>query len=241
MLTKESLIELIAQPGITRQETILLILAFNKEQPKPVSKIREIGNECGLRTIDKWNVSTILSRSNGMCTKIIEGWIITSIGKKAISSLIPKQAPNIQSVSTSLNELLDEVEDHDTKEFLKEAAFCFDSKCYRAAIVLSWVGAISILHEYILRHKLEEFNKEASRRNPKWQRAKNRDDLSRMKEKEFLDTISAISIIGKNVKQELEQCLTLRNGCGHPNSLKVGQNRVAAHIETLILNIYSRF
>jgi hypothetical protein len=30
-----------------------------------------------------------------------------------------------------------------------------------------------------------------------------------------------------------EDCLKLRNGCGHPNSLKIGANKVAAHLETL--------
>ena len=45
-------------------------------------------------------------------------------------------------------------------------------------------------------------------------------------------------MIGKNVKDELESCLKLRNACGHPNSLKIGEHRVASHIESLILNVY---
>jgi len=43
------------------------------------------------------------------------------------------------------------------------------------------------------------------------------------------------------VRQELEGCLKLRNGCGHPNSLKLGENKVAAHLETLILNVFAKF
>ncbi|MFC4353512.1 hypothetical protein ACFO0S_00355 [Chryseomicrobium palamuruense] len=234
-------IELITQPEITRRETILLLLAYNKDKPKSISEIKEIGKENGLRMIEKWNVANILSRSEGLCTKLKAGWIITSMGLEIVYGLIPNRPQSIQGISSVLSDLLEKIEDSNTKEFLKEAAFCFDSGCYRAASVLSWVGAISILYEYIVNHKLDDFNKEATRRNPKWQRAKNSDDLSRMKEKEFLDTISAISVIGKNVKQELEQCLTLRNGCSHPNSLKLGENRVASHIETLILNVYLRF
>jgi hypothetical protein len=41
------------------------------------------------------------------------------------------------------------------------------------------------------------------------------------------------------VKQELDTALQLRNGCGHPNSLKIGANKVAAHLETLALNVYA--
>jgi hypothetical protein len=62
-----------------------------------------------------------------------------------------------------------------------------------------------------------------------------------MQESDFLDILDKISVIGKSVKLELGVCLTLRNGCGHPNSLKIADHRVAAHIESLILNIFSRF
>jgi len=47
--------------------------------------------------------------------------------------------------------------------------------------------------------------------------------------------------MGKNVKTELEGCLKLRNGCGHPNSLVVGENKVSAHIETLMQNVFAKF
>jgi hypothetical protein len=29
--------------------------------------------------------------------------------------------------------------------------------------------------------------------------------------------------------------------CGHPNSLKIGEHAVAAHVEVLILNVFSKF
>jgi hypothetical protein len=67
------------------------------------------------------------------------------------------------------------------------------------------------------------------------------DDLSRMKEKDFLDILDHLSIVGKNVKQELEGCLTFRNACGHPNSLVIAETRVAGHIEMLVLNVFVPF
>jgi hypothetical protein len=100
------------------------------------------------------------------------------------------------------------------------------------------VGAVAVLQDHVIANHLAAFNAEAARRDPKWKAAKNRDDLSRMKEYDFLQVLEAISVIGKNVKQELEGCLKLRNGCGHPNSMKIGEHRVAGHIETLILNVY---
>ena len=40
---------------------------------------------------------------------------------------------------------------------------------------------------------------------------------------------------------ELRNCLDRRNGCGHPNSLKIGPNTVAHHIEILLLNVFKAF
>jgi hypothetical protein len=62
-----------------------------------------------------------------------------------------------------------------------------------------------------------------------------------MKEFEFLQVLVGISVLGKNVKEELEVCLKLRNGCGHPNSLVVGEHKTSAHLETLIQNVYTCF
>ena len=47
--------------------------------------------------------------------------------------------------------------------------------------------------------------------------------------------------IGKNVKLQLINSLDFRNGCGHPNSLKIGPNMVASHIELLVKNVYLPF
>jgi hypothetical protein len=103
------------------------------------------------------------------------------------------------------------------------------------------VGALAVLYDYVIASHLAEFNAEARRRDAKWPDAKTLDDLARMKEHDLLQVLEATSLIGKSVKAELEGCLKLRNGCGHPNSLQLADNRVAAHIETLVLNVFSVF
>jgi hypothetical protein len=128
-----------------------------------------------------------------------------------------------------------------TKDFVTEAIDCVERGLSRAAVVLSWVGALSVLYDHVITKHLSAFNSEAQRRDAKWKPAKTADDLARMKESDFLNVLEHLSIIGKSVKQELEGCLKLRNGCGHPNSLKVGENTVAAHVEQLVLNVFSQF
>jgi hypothetical protein len=110
--------------------------------------------------------------------------------------------------------------------------------CCRGAVV---VGAVSLLYAHVVANELAAFNTEAKKRNAKWKTAKTRDDLTLMGEHDFLQILQAISVIGKNVKQELEHRLNLRNGCGHPNSLVVAESMVSAHLEALTLNVFAKF
>jgi len=107
---------------------------------------------------------------------------------------------------------------------------------------MSWLAAVHVLkNEVLKKQNLKAFNDEAARVDTRWKPAKTSDDLGAMKEYDFLDRLVAISLIGKNVKEELHKCLKLRNGCGHPSSLKIGPNAVAHHIEILLLNVFQRF
>lgn len=115
-------------------------------------------------------------------------------------------------------------------------------------MVLSWVGAISLLYDHIITHHLAAFNAEASVRIVDkhgvsgWKLAKSKDDLALMKESTFLDILADLSILGKNVKEYLKNtCLGLRNSSGHPNSFVLGKAQVEAHLEHLALNIYQKF
>jgi hypothetical protein len=103
------------------------------------------------------------------------------------------------------------------------------------------VRRFSNLHAAVVDKHLAVFNAEASRRYAKWQAAKTSDDLTRIKERELLDILEAIGVLGRDVKKQLIACLDLRNSCGHPNALNVGDNMAAAHLEGLILNVYSSF
>ncbi|MCL4295383.1 MAG: hypothetical protein KJ077_06630 [Anaerolineae bacterium] len=144
-----------------------------------------------------------------------------------------------KDVILELKKHLTDIGDENSIEFIQEAIACFENKLFRAAVVLSWVGTVSVLQNHIINKRLTDFNIEAKRRNPKWRDAQSVDDLGQMKESELLDVLEYLSVIGNNVKLELKKCLQLRNSCGHPNSLSVGPNQVAAHLETLILNIFS--
>lgn len=247
MLSESSLIESLHKQRLSRQDALLLILCVNKEEAKDVTKIKQIGRNAGLTEIQKWNVSDILGRSKGLAVRLPRGWAITSTGKEHIQKLgvLPeKKSQKTIHFADSLRKAIKRISNQDTVAFLEEAITTFETGSYRSAVVLSWVGAMSLLQDQVMINHLSNFNVEAQRRDAKWKIAKTKDDLSRMKESDFLDIIGSppISLVGKTVKEELKNnCLELRNGCGHPNSLRIGEHRVAAHLEVLILNVFAKF
>lgn len=229
--------DLVHSGDLTRAEKLLLCLASLGDGVHAVGAIRATARSLGLPDA---NVPRDMQKLKGLAFQRKEGWALTTPGKRRAGELIGATDAHVATQSIALRDLLPKLKT-DVQTFLAEAVACFEGRHFRAAVVLSWVGAVSILYAYVVRHRLADFNAEASRRDAKWRAAKVEDDLSRMKEHDFLQVLEALSIIGRNVKGELEGCLKLRNGCGHPNSLKLAESRCAAHIEILILNVFNVF
>lgn len=241
MLTKEQIVDFIHTNEIGRKEILFVILLMSKDNPQNLDSIRNQGRLLGIPEIINWNVTDYFKKSRTFVTKLPTGYILTSKGKKYIEGLLPKSKTSMKNVAYTLQSYLAKIQDIDTKNFLEEAINCLEYDLYRASVVLSWVGAISLLYDYVVKNKLVEFNAEALRRDVKWKNAKTKDDLTKIKESDFLDMMATLSILGKNVKEQLKKSLDLRNACGHPNSLKIGKHTVEAHLETLILNVFQKF
>lgn len=241
MIAEDSLKNILHKPDFSRADKLLIVLASNDFCPKKVREIMSLAKGAGINGIRKWNISDILNKTKGKAINTSPGWELTTDGKKYVSSLGISDIGPLPGLQAKLRGALQGINDADTANFVEEAISCLEGKRYRAAVVLSWVGAISLLYNHVLQNHLPNFNKAASNLHNKWKDAKNADDLSRMKEHEFLGVLASISVIGKNLKDELEQCLKLRNACGHPNSLKFGENKVAAHLEVLLMNVFSKY
>lgn len=231
---------LLSNNELSRKDKVLLILLSSENEIR-VKDITEIAVASGLREAKKWNVSQVLSTLNGFVIKLPEGWTITEKGKKYLGELGVIYSAPTQNIKPTLRKYANQINDEHAKQFAEEAISALEAGLLRSAVVLSWVGAVSILYAEVINNHASAFNKEAQSRFPKWKNASNSDGLAKMKEYDFLQVLAAISILGKNTKDELEQCLKLRNSCGHPNSMKIGEHKVASHIEMLILNVYSKY
>lgn len=56
----------------------------------------------------------------------------------------------------------------------------------------------------------------------------------------ILQVCEDIGFLGKSAKKLLGQRLDLRNAAGHPNSIKLDEQEVAAHVSFLINNAFAR-
>ncbi|CCJ07176.1 Uncharacterized protein BN69_1725 [Methylocystis sp. SC2] len=241
MLDKANLKAWLHKKELSRRDKILLILA-SFEDPCSISDIKESALGAGLRLSDKWNISLILSRSNGCAIRVPEGWEITDSGKSRLRELGVSNLPAAAvQVASDLRTYLAKIANDEVRNYVEEAIMCHEAGLYKASIIMSWLAAISVLHIHVVRHHLAAFNAEATRVDTRWKAAKNSDDLGKMKEYDFLERLHGISGIGKNRKDELQKALKLRNACGHPNSFKVSANGAAAHIEMLLLNVFDVF
>lgn len=222
-------------------DKLLLLMLADEAAPKAPKEIRDIGLSVGLRDIRKWNISDVLARSKGLAISVTDGWEVSEAGIAHLSERGLLGGAPIAQPAIKLRALLPSIKDAQIRSFVEEAISCYEHRSYRAATVLSWVGAAALLYEHVLAKKLPEFNAELKRRFPKQKQVAAFDDFSEIKEADFLDILQVISVIGKSKKDELKHCLQLRNGCGHPNQLGVGEHMVAAHLESLVKNIYSVF
>ncbi|MCF6097992.1 hypothetical protein [Mesorhizobium muleiense] len=226
---------------LNRLDKLLLTLA-TFDQPIDLNGIRGRAAEAGWRFPKAWNLSSILGRSNGLAIRVPLGWELTESGKSYLRNLgLTTLSPSAVKVASDLRTHLERIQNPTTRAFAEEAIKCHEAQLYRSAVVMSWIAAVDVLHREVVAHHLAAFNAEAKKVNSKWKDAVNEDGIGLMKEEDFLNRIAGISVIGKNQKDELLKGLKLRNGCGHPNSLQVGPNMVASHLETLLLNVFEKF
>lgn len=240
MLNENSLKTWLHRP-LSQSDKILLVLG-TFENPADIKSIKARASKAGLRMGSNWNPSTVLSRTKGLAIRTDDGWELADSGKQHLRNLgVGGLSPAALQVATSLRHQLEKIKRPETRSFVEEAVRCHEAELYRSAVVMAWSGAISTLYDYVTLNALAAFNAEAKRVDSSWKDAKNCDDLGRMKEGNFLDRVAAISLIGKNVKEQLKKQLDLRNACGHPNTFQIGPNTVTSHIEILILNVFSKF
>lgn len=230
----------LARRDLSKTQKYLLILS-HQDGPSPSSEIRKVAKENGWRDGANSQPHAFLSKSQ-YAISLPRGWALSGPGRLMLEkSGLLSVAGILTPVTADLERFLTEVDDSNKRRFIDEAVTCVKNKCYRAAIVLTWVGAVYLLYDHVLSKRLREFKTEVSRRWPKQKSIATIDDLASMKESDFLSVIEHICIISKAEHKELTNCLDRRNTAGHPNSHDFAEVVVGAHIHALISTVYAKY
>jgi hypothetical protein len=209
------------------------------------------------RTATPGNISAVVSKA------VDSGYLITNTseillcfklsikGINFVESLVSsKETRNedeetriLEDISLSLYKSLDKITDLDERGYIQEALTCLvpSIKAYRAAIIMGWTGTIYHLRKMVEKSGFglfcSEFEKLSSGKTKK---VNNIDDLEYYQEKEFLLVIEKMGLFDKAVKQQLDNCLVLRNACGHPTQVKPQIHRVKSFFEDIIQYVLVR-
>ena len=252
MLTDEQLVLAVRRLAKSGRKAPAVLILSQLEQPAQTGDIRDKATAVGFREIKQWNLSDVLKSAadDDLVAQVKGSWKVLDPGYELISDHYVREAPIIAETRHALKTHLAKVTNEQRRAFLDEALCCFDVKAYRAAIVLSWVGAVHILQEYIVTRHKNDFNKAGIERQKRLEAkgevfpfapVKSLKDFGTLPESDLLQICQDAGIIHKAEKKLLQDRLDLRNQCGHPNPLTFAEHATAFHLEQLMLNVYSRY
>lgn len=252
MLNDDNLLLAIRQMAATGQRTPVLLLLAHLDQPAPTATIRNKGKQIGFRNMADWNLTDVLRKAarDGQVAQLDKGWRILAPGLRVIEGHYTPESAIVAETRHSLRIHSQKITDAQRRAFVDETIKSFDVKAYRAAVVLSWVGAANIIQDHIVENHQAAFNAAGAARLMKASTAGNKynftpvrssKDFGVIGESEMLQLCQDAGILHKAEKQILQDRLDLRNQCGHPNPISIAEHVVASHIEILMLNVYSKY
>jgi hypothetical protein len=176
-------------------------------------------------------------KSANQLVKTVDGYRPSAHLKEALKKEVDNKPPLLKA-EPHIESLLKKVNRPDAKNFLEEAHLCLRANAPRAAIVMTWIVVIDHLYEYVLAHKLSDFNLELAKKNWKLTSVVTKDDFSEIKkEKDFIELCRAANVFSIDVRKILDEKLGIRNTAGHPSTVTVHGTKAANLIEDLVENV----
>jgi hypothetical protein len=163
--------------------------------------------------------------------------------KDYIESKIIKNPFKVKA-NDDLRLLLTYLSNTEENEFLSEAINCFEIGAYRASIVMVWNLTINHLFEYILKHKLTEFDnvlKINTDKRVKITSISKKDDFNEIPENKFIEFCRSAGIISNDVRKKLDIKLGIRNTYAHPSNVVMREIIATEFIDDLVNNVVLKF
>lgn len=142
-----------------------------------------------------------------------------------------------------LRKVLSKISSENQRKFIAEAISCMGVDAPRATIIMVWAGMVAHLYDYILAHKLNEFNTALHARSDKYSRLTMtcKDDFTDIREKAFIEVCRSANVISSDVRKILDEKLGIRNTCAHPSDVEIHKTKVVNFIEDLVENVIVKY
>lgn len=163
--------------------------------------------------------------------------------REALSKKLGAETTTIQT-SATLRSLEHKLPESSAKAFLSETLDCFEAGANRATIVMAWILAVNHLFDYILKHKLAEFNAVLAKNNDKRVKVTaitQHDDFSDIPEGKFIEFCRSAGVISNDVRKILDQKLGTRNTSAHPSGVKITRSKVIDFVDDLVENVVLKY
>lgn len=214
---------------------------YQKGEPLTVEGLRMLLKRSKVPKAAQLNLAATLAQSAPYVDTVGKDgnrflWALTTTGESYVREImeLPASDIEIENDVSSLEMLISTIVDKDVCDYLNEAVKCLQVNALRASVVFLWSGAIKKIREDVFACGLGNINSAIVKYDPKSKPIKKADDLVLVKEATLLLVTQELGLFDKNQRSVLEDCLNLRNKCGHPGKYKVGPKKVSSFIEDLV-------
>lgn len=141
--------------------------------------------------------------------------------------------------TTDLEYILLKITDKEERDYLQEGINCFKGNALRAGVIFLWTAAIHKIQTKCMKLNLATVNSELKKIYANSKQIKVIDDFEYIKDEYLLDLACNLKIYDKTIKGILKNnCLDLRNKCGHPGRYKPKQLKIKGFVEDIIGTLY---
>jgi len=169
-------------------------------------------------------------------------WQITPSGEKEMRDLLKLSAEEIETENdtTVLEALIKKkISNSEIQDYLNEAVDCLRIGRLRACVVFLWAGSVYLIRQILISKNIKKLNFYLKKHYPNSRNVKRIEDFAYIKDSILLLVMQDFGLCDKGQRETLEECLSLRNKCGHPGKYSPGPKRVSAFIEDLISVVFS--
>lgn len=213
---------------------------FEKGEPLTVEALRKLLKRAKVPRADKLNLADTLSKSAPYVEVVgKEGnrfiWRLTTTGQEHVRELVglPTYDIEIENDVYSLKQIVSSFTDRDVVDYILEAIKCLQVGALRATVVFLWAGAVKKLRDDAFFCGPKDVTNAVMKFDEKAKPIRKVDDLVLVKETVLLLSLQELGLVDKNERSVLEDCLNLRNKCGHPGKYSPGEKKVSSFIEDL--------